>query len=298
MIRSATIPIVRRKLRHASRGEQGYAMLLVMFMATVMLLMASAVAINIKTEGRRQREEELAWRGNQYVRAIKLYYQKNGRWPKNLEDLTKYVIDQPRYIRKAYTDPMNTDDGSWRLIYLGPGGTLINGVIHKTWYAGGVLGGPQPGQPPGAGMPGSPVVGGGTAGGTTTTGPTGGTTQPPGQQPDPNQSGAGQGSGGTGNGQIGSGPMFGGQLVGIASTVKQPSIRVFDGGVTYFQWEFICDPTKPGNICNTTGIGTMPGAPPTTPPTGTGTGTPPPQNPPAGPGGPGGLGTNPQQIPQ
>jgi type II secretory pathway pseudopilin PulG len=297
MIRATKSPTGRDELLKASRGERGYAMLMVMFMATVMLVMATAVAVNFKTEAQRQREEELAWRGNQYVRGIKLYYQKNGRFPKDLEDLTKYVIDQPRFMRKIYKDPMNTADGSWRFIYLGPGGTLINGVIHKTLYAGGVLGGPQPGQAPGTGAPGSQPAGNLAPGGTTSSGASGGSTQPPGQ-PDPNQQG--QGSGGTGSSPIGSGTIFGGQLVGIASTVKQPSIRVFDGGITYFEWEFICDPTRPGNICNTTGIGTLPGGP-TAPPAGTGTGTPPPQNPPTGPGGPGspsGPGTNPQQIPQ
>jgi len=278
---------------NASRGERGYAMLMVMFMATVMLVMASTVAINIRNEAMRQREEELAWRGNQYVRAIKLYYAKNGRFPKDLDDLTKYVIDQPRFIRQTYKDPMNTVDGSWRFIYLGPNGNLINGVIHKTWYAGGILGAPQPGQPPGgSATPGSPASGTVPIGGVTAPGGQGSTVLPGGQQPDPNQ--PGQGSGGTGSGPIGSGTMFGGQLVGVASTVKLPSLRVFDGGVTYFEWEFICDPTKPGNVCNTTGIGTLPGPMPT-PPAGTGTGTPPPQNPPSGPGGPG---TNPQQSPQ
>jgi hypothetical protein len=297
MIPSAKTSADRSDSRRISPGERGYAMLMVMFMATAMLIAASAVAVNNLTEARRQREEELAWRGHQYVRGIKLYYQKNGRFPKDLDDLTKYVIDQPRYMRKIYKDPMNTADGSWRFIYLGPGGTLINGVIHKTWYAGGVLGALQPGQAPGTGMPGSPPGGNSAPGGTTTSGASGSTTPPTGQ-PDSNQ--AGQGTGGIGSGPVGSGTTFGGQLVGIASTVKQPSIRVFDGGVTYFEWEFICDPTRPGNVCNTTGIGTLPGAP-TAPPAGTGTGTPPPQNPPTapvGPGGPGGPGANPQQSPQ
>lgn len=293
MISSPNTPAGPIEFRRISRGERGYAMLMVMFMATAMLIAASAVAINNLTEARRQREEELAWRGHQYVRGIKLYYQKNGRFPKDLDDLTKYVIDQPRFMRKIYKDPMNTVDGSWRFIYLGPGGTLINGVIHKTW-AGGVLGGPQPGQAPGTGTPGSAPVGGPAQGGMTTSGSSGSATPTTGQ-PGSNQ--AGQSPGGSGSGPIGSGTTFGGQLVGIASTVKQPSIRVFDGGITYFEWEFICDPTRPGNVCNTTGIGTLPGAP-TAPPAGTGTGTPPPQNPPAAPAGPGGPGTNPQQSPQ
>jgi len=40
------------------------------------------------------------------------------------------------------------------------------------------------------------------------------------------------------------GPVFGGNLIGVASKIKKPSLRVYEQGVTYFQWEFIWDPTK------------------------------------------------------
>ncbi len=269
----------------APLGERGYAMLMVMLMATMLLIAASAVSVNFLTEGRRHREDELAWRGNQYVRAVRLYFKKNGRFPKSLEDLTKYTIDQPRFIRKAYKDPMNTDDGSWRLIYVTPNGVLIGSVMHKTLYAGGLPGMPQAGQPGAPGSAGTQPPGGVTPPGTAAaTGPTGGTpqqapTQP--GQPDPNQPGQSPGT-------IGSGQMFGGQLIGVGSKVHQNSIRVLDGGTTYFQWEFIWDPTKPGNM---PGQGPQPGGA-QTPPAGTGTGPAPPQNPPQNPQ------QNPPQNPQ
>jgi type II secretory pathway pseudopilin PulG len=268
---SATIRINHR----ATRGERGYAMLMVMMMATLMLITATAVSINYRTEGTRQREQELAWRGNQYVRAIRLYFKKNGRFPKSLEDLTKYTSSQPRYIRKAYKDPMNTEDGSWRLIYVTPNGVLIGSVMHKTLYAGGLPGIPQQGQPGTPGSTTNPPGGTTPPGGMTPPGQIGGPpTQQPGQGTDPNQ--PGQSTGATGSGTIGSGPMFGGQLIGVGSKVQRDSVRVLDGGTSYIQWEFIWDPTKPGNMPTST-TGTSPGGTTKPPP---GPGANPPPNPP------------------
>ena len=244
--------------RLALRTQRGYALLMVMIMATMMLVAASAVAVNVLTQGRRQREAELAWRGNQYVRAVRLYFKKNGRFPQSLEDLTKYTTDQPRYIRKAYKDPMNTDDGSWRLIYVTANGVLIGSVMHKTLYGGALPGTPQQGPPGAPGSNGNPPVGATPPGGTTPTvggntpGTAGGTPQQPGGT-DQNQPGQDQS---TVTGQV-----FGGNLIGVGSKVKQDSIRVYKNGITYLQWEFICDPTEPGNTCATSGQGIQPAGP-------------------------------------
>src|SRR5208282_686414 len=83
-------------------------------------------------QGRREKEAELAWRGNQYVRAIRLYYQKNGRYPQTLEDLTKPSVSGAHFLRKSYADPTSTTDGSWRLIYVSPSGQLIGSVRYHT----------------------------------------------------------------------------------------------------------------------------------------------------------------------
>jgi len=103
---------------------------------------------------------------------------------------------------------------------------------------------------------------------------------------------------GTGNNQqvFGGGPML-----GVASTSKEKTIRIFNKKDRYYQWQFIYDPSTDRG-----GLLTMPstGAPPLTstpPPTGgapaAGTnGAPPGQQPPPGnPSGPGGM--QPPQIP-
>src|SRR5260370_3141044 len=109
------------------RGQLGYALLMVVFMADLMIMAAGAIQINFLTQGRREKEDELIWRGQQYARGVRLFYRKNGRFPTSLDDLIKPGVGV-RYMRKAYKEPMNTVDGSWRLLYVGPAGQIIGSV--------------------------------------------------------------------------------------------------------------------------------------------------------------------------
>src|SRR5229473_274876 len=108
--------------------DSGYALLMVMFIAALMMAVVMTAAPNILTQGKREKEEEMIWRGKQYVRGIKLYYRKLGRFPTSLDDLTKPKVGALRFMRQAYKDPMNKGDGSWRLIYVGPAGQLIGSL--------------------------------------------------------------------------------------------------------------------------------------------------------------------------
>src|SRR6202166_1856814 len=106
----------------ATASQRGFALMMVMFLATLVLLGAMAAAPYIRTERRRKKEEEMIWRGKQYVRGIKLYYRKNGRFPTSIDDLIKPKVGSVRYMRQAYKDPMNKEDGAWRMSYVGPRG--------------------------------------------------------------------------------------------------------------------------------------------------------------------------------
>src|ERR1700733_13703850 len=64
-----------------SKRESGYTLQMVVFMVATLLLFAVAATPSVVIEGRRAKEQEDVWRGNQYVRAIRLYYQKTGRYP-------------------------------------------------------------------------------------------------------------------------------------------------------------------------------------------------------------------------
>src|SRR5260370_25782819 len=120
--------IDKRKQRLGKPGERGYALLLVVFMATALLVLAMMVAPNILTEGKREKEKEMIWRGKQYARGVKLYYRKMGRFPTSIDDLTKPKVGSLRFMRQPYKDPMNKEDASWRLIYVGPAGQLIGSL--------------------------------------------------------------------------------------------------------------------------------------------------------------------------
>jgi hypothetical protein len=203
-------------------GQRGYALLFAMFLVATLVILGTAASRVIRTEGLRQKEEELVWRGNQYVRAIRLYFRKNGRFPKNLEDLTKYKFGEVRYIRRAYKDPLNNEDGSWRLIYMAPNGQLIGSVMKKSL---GLAGLPGMQGPPGTGT---------------------GSQNPAGSQNPQLPGSEATGQGAAQEQVISEGQMMGGSLVGVASKVKRNSIRIFNDGHTYFQWEFIWDPSKTG----------------------------------------------------
>src|SRR5436853_348773 len=55
----------RRGFARRKAGQQGYALLLVIFVATILLVFATMAAPNIKTEGQREKEKEMIWRGGQ-----------------------------------------------------------------------------------------------------------------------------------------------------------------------------------------------------------------------------------------
>ena len=105
-------------------GQQGYALVLVVFLLALAVIATATVAPNIIVNGRREKEEEMIWRGKQYVRGIRLfvrYSQMHGgvtKFPTSMDDLVKNKVGI-RFMRQAYKEPMNTVDGSWRFFMWG-----------------------------------------------------------------------------------------------------------------------------------------------------------------------------------
>jgi len=107
-------------------AQAGYAYLMVMGMIVIMAILSQVVLQNMYTEGRRAREDEMIWRGNQYVRAIRLYFRKTGHYPQSIDDLKSGVADLHFLRYAAYKDPLNKDeDGAWRFIYVNQAGALL-----------------------------------------------------------------------------------------------------------------------------------------------------------------------------
>jgi len=139
----------RSRLRGRS-DESGYAYLMALFMVLMVIVASAVLLANSATEARRQREDEMMWRGKQYVRAIKLYYRKTGHYPQNLDDLQKGVANV-HFLRQAYKDPMNkSEDGKWRFIYTNATGQIIGSVRYASMQQMAILdlnGGIIPGAP-------------------------------------------------------------------------------------------------------------------------------------------------------
>jgi len=111
--------------------ESGYAFLMALFMMLIMAAGTIMLLQNLTTEGRRIREQQTVWRGEQYKRAIRLYYRKTGHFPQRIDDLVKGVPGV-HFLREAYKDPMNTADGSWRFIYVNAAGQITGSVRYAT----------------------------------------------------------------------------------------------------------------------------------------------------------------------
>jgi len=225
------------------RSERGYALLVVIFLVTVLLLSTMVVVPNILTEGQREKEKEMIWRGNQYARGVKLHFRKTGRFPTSLEDLTKPKVGSLRFMRQAYKDPMNKEDGSWRFIYVGPMGQLIGSLkppqnLQLPRVAGvgtraNALNGPgTPAQP---GAIGQQAPGGTQPGGTNPPAATGtpvGTDQSDsGSNPQPIPTGD-------------TSAVIGGNIIGVGSKINKSSVIVYDKAKNYHLFEFIWDPSK------------------------------------------------------
>jgi hypothetical protein len=97
--------------------------------------MSAAIAIGLYMqlpraafESQREKEQLLIDHGEQYKRAIQLYYRKFSRYPAKLEDLEN--TGNIRFLRRRFIDPMTGKD-EWRLVHMGPGGQLVDSLIKK-----------------------------------------------------------------------------------------------------------------------------------------------------------------------
>jgi hypothetical protein len=258
------------------RGQEGYALTLVVFMLALVVIASASVAPNIITNGRREKEEEMIWRGKQYVRGIRLYvryYQAHGgttRFPTSMEDLTKNKVGI-RFMRQAYKDPVNPVDGSWRMIYVGPNGQLIGSLKSRPLVPdgqsssfgsssgfGSSIGGPQSSAGSnssfGSSSFGSSSFGGSSSGNSSfgsssfNNGGNANAANPQGQNTAPgSQGGLSSDTMSTPQAIANSDQpteVLGGNIIGVGSKVNKASIIWYEKAKNYRQFEFIWDPAK------------------------------------------------------
>jgi type II secretory pathway pseudopilin PulG len=114
-------------------------------MLAAMSILLSALLPVWQHEMRREKEEELVFRGEQYARAIHLFQRRYpGTYPPNLD-----VLVEQKFLRKKYKDPITGDDFQ----------PLRVGQLAQLGQAGQQVGSPQAGNPPGGAQPQRPGAG-------------------------------------------------------------------------------------------------------------------------------------------
>jgi hypothetical protein len=274
-------------------------------MMALVVIATAVIQPNVLIEGRRDKEEELIWRGKQYVRGIRLYvryYQMHGgaaRFPTSMEDLTKNKVGI-RFMRQEYKDPVNSVDGSWRFIYVGPNGQLIGSLKPRPLggtstgsAAGGTAGGfgslfanssqssfgssAQGGSSFGSSSFGNSSFGnssfGNSANGTapnpaTSGGTAAGTGVTPDRGTNPQGTDAAADQMSTPQAIASSDTstdVIGGNIIGVGSKVNHSSVIWYDKAKNYRQFEFVWDPSKEpvngGTNAGPVGVPPQPGNP-------------------------------------
>ena len=105
-------------------GEKGYILTATIVMVVILSISMSMIAEKWTYVVKREKEEELLFRGEQYAQAIRRFYIMHKRYPFSLEEL---VDSYPRCIRRLYKEPFSKD-GEWGIIYLSD---LASGKVFK-----------------------------------------------------------------------------------------------------------------------------------------------------------------------
>ena len=116
---TASAPIrgkARRKRKAIPASEQGYVMLLAIFLMALLVITLAIAAPKIARSIQRDRDLETWHRGMQYRRAMQLYYRKFHAYPPNVEALVN--TNEIRFLRKRYKDPITGQD-DWKPVLFG-----------------------------------------------------------------------------------------------------------------------------------------------------------------------------------
>jgi type II secretory pathway pseudopilin PulG len=93
-------------MKCTSPGDRGYAMAALLVGMSVMAVLMSALMPVWSHMARREKEEELIFRGKQYARAIGLFQRKFANTaPPSID-----VLVEQRFLRKKYKDPITGED--------------------------------------------------------------------------------------------------------------------------------------------------------------------------------------------
>lgn len=207
------------------KRDQGYALLILLMLATVMIIVLTAALPSVITQGQREKEEELIFRGNEYARAIAMYRRQFRRFPTDVKELLQ--TNGVRFLRREYADPM-TRKGKWRFIHADATGTPIDSRTLT-----------RPKAPRPLGDKGSSAFGDERE------------REKNESEPPP------EGEDGKEKSSFFGGPneMKGAFIIGVASMSNKNSIRVYNNKTRYSDWEFLGIETGSGGMVPGSGSG-------------------------------------------
>ncbi len=212
--------------------QRGYILLAILLMLALLMLTMVAVVPQIATQIKRDREDELIHRGNEYKKAIRRYFRKFGRYPTKIDDLVE--TNHMRFLRKRYKDPITGQD--FKIIHYGEQKTQPHGFFGQS------LANISANQPTAIT---SPLLSPNQNSPETPLGGNPPTTDNSGNPPNPTQPNAPAPNGpNTASSALGQTTFGGGAIIGVASTSTKQSIHVLNKKDHYNEWEFIYDPTQ------------------------------------------------------
>ncbi len=113
-------------------GSPGYTFPMMLVIVSAMAFGASRLELAASYRLKRDKEEELLFRGRAYMKAIQAFYAKNRRYPQRLDELARDGQSaKRRFIRQLYKDPMTR--GDFKLIR--SSGGAITGVASSSMDA-------------------------------------------------------------------------------------------------------------------------------------------------------------------
>jgi type II secretory pathway pseudopilin PulG len=114
-----------------SSHAAGFTYVGLLIAVVIMGVAMSAVGVVWRTQGQREREEQLLFIGHDFQRAIASYYRAGGQFPQEVEDLLddKRGPEPRHHLRRYYNDPM-TGAQDWSIIRVG--GMGITGIASSS----------------------------------------------------------------------------------------------------------------------------------------------------------------------
>lgn len=108
-------------ISNGKQWQHGFAYMSLLVVITASLIALSVALPDKYQQAKREREAQLLFVGQQYVRAIKLFYENPRasikRYPEILDELLvdNRTLTPQHHLRQLYTDPM-TEHGQWGLV--------------------------------------------------------------------------------------------------------------------------------------------------------------------------------------